>query len=233
SGYIEGVANGLITSQSYATVLMETVKKPETLQLIKSKASQRVVTEMQNNKDLQQLNQLLDGAVQLKVGINSYTAGADKILAGAKDLQSGAKKLSNGASSLTSGINTLKSGSDTLAAGISTLTSGLNSLQSGSKSLLDGLNQYNDEAISKLTNNEKITTLQDAADLFTVIEENADDYNNYSGISEGTDGSVKFVYKVEGEKEDKKSNEADDSTKKDNRSFWERVVDLFNFSDLF
>lgn len=159
-------------------------------------------------------------------GINDYTAGVDSAYAGSKTLASGASQLASGASQLKNGISQLQ-------AGAKTLKSGSDTLASGAKTLLDGLNQYNDEAISKLTNNEKITTLQDAADLFTVIEENADDYNNYSGISEGTDGSVKFVYKVEGEKEDKKSNEADDSTKKDNRSFWERVVDLFNFSDLF
>lgn len=159
-------------------------------------------------------------------GVNQYTAGVDSAYAGSKTLASGASQLASGASQLKNGISQLQ-------AGAKTLKSGSDALASGAKSLLDGLNQYNDEAISKLTNNEKITTLQDAADLFTVIEENADDYNNYSGISEGTDGSVKFVYKVEGEKEEKKSNEADDSTKKDNRSFWERVVDLFNFSDLF
>lgn len=159
-------------------------------------------------------------------GVNQYTAGVDSAYAGSKTLASGASQLASGASQLKNGISQLQ-------AGAKTLKSGSDTLASGAKTLLDGLNQYNDEAISKLTNNEKITTLQDAADLFTVIEENADDYNNYSGISEGTDGSVKFVYKVEGEKEDKKSNEADDSTKKDNRSFWERVVDLFNFSDLF
>ncbi len=159
-------------------------------------------------------------------GINNYTAGVDSAYTGSKTLASGASQLASGASQLKNGISQLQ-------AGAKTLKSGSDTLASGAKTLLDGLNQYNDEAISKLTNNEKITTLQNAADLFKVIEENADDYNNYSGISEGTDGSVKFVYKVEGEKEDKKSNEADDSTKKDNRSFWERVVDLFNFSDLF
>lgn len=159
-------------------------------------------------------------------GINNYTAGVDTIYARSKDLTKGASQLASGASQLKSGISQLQAGAKTLKTGSDTLAS-------GAKTLLDGLNQYNDEAISKLTKNEKITTLQDAADLFTVIEENADDYNNYSGISEGTDGSVKFVYKVEGVKEEKTTKSEDDSTKKDTRSFWERVVDLFNFSDLF
>lgn len=159
-------------------------------------------------------------------GVNQYTAGVDTAYAGSKTLASGASQLASGASQLKSGITQLQSGAKTLKSGSDTLAS-------GAKTLLDGMKQYNDEAISKLTKNEKITTLQDAADLFTVIEENADDYNNYSGISEGTDGSVKFVYKVEGVKEVKKSKSTNDSGKKDNRSFWERVVDLFNFSDLF
>lgn len=237
------------TARNFDSTKPETYKAQLTNAAVKLQDAQNVATEMGNAstdngtvvvntvldamftvspqyQSIQKLENSLGGVKFFAEKLKEYTDGVDTVYAGSKDLASGASQVASGASQLKNGISQLQ-------AGAKTLKSGSDTLASGAKTLLDGLNQYNDEAISKLTNNEKITTLQDAADLFTVIEENADDYNNYSGISEGTDGSVKFVYKVEGEKEDKKSNEADDSTKKDNRSFWERVVDLFNFSDLF
>ena len=75
--------------------------------------------------------------------------------------------------------------------------------------------------------------LQTASKL---IQEMQDDepYNSYSGISDGTEGTVKFIYKISSVKEaetttSSTSEETTSTTEK--KSFIDRVVDLFKFGE--
>ena len=199
--------------------------------LVNGVLDQLVANDKNAQAGIQQLTTLEDTITDVKKfveGLKTYTAGVDSAYAGSKTLASGASQVASGASQLKDGISQLSSGAATLKSGSDALANGTTQLKSGAKTLLDGMKQYNDEGISKLTKNDKISDLKDAADLLDQVKKDGKSYDNYSGISKGTDGTVKFVYKVEGVKEEKK-NTASDSDKKDNRTFFQRVADLFKF----
>ncbi len=199
--------------------------------LINSKLQNAFIASFQGNDSLKQLKQLLDGVLTLKAGINDYTAGVSSALAGSKELADGASQLRDGAKKVNDGAGTLKQGIGSLSTGMKALKDGSDALASGAKKLMDGMAKYKDEAISKLTENDKIADLQNATDLFHAVKEEGDHYNNYSGISEGTDGSVKFIFKVNGAKQNKnaKADSTEAGSKEEKESFWTRIVNLFKF----
>lgn len=57
--------------------------------------------------------------------------------------------------------------------------------------------KFNDEGISQITGivNEQ---LPEVLDSFKAIREASKEYNSYSGKSDDMDGSVKFIYMVDG-----------------------------------
>lgn len=213
----------VLTPAKQAKEALETViaGSDETKEAIKGVLAAVVAGEA--NSSFTQLLTLLNGANALDSGINQYTAGVASAATGSATLASGAQQVSDGASKLSSGTDTLKSGSQQLA--------------DGAKTLKDGMEQYNDEAISKLTDNSKISTIEDLADLFNTIQEDGDSYNNYSGISTGTEGSVKFIYKVNGVESTSTSSKTTttdtEEDSKDDETFLDRLVGLFDVSSLF
>lgn len=181
---------------------------------------------------LKSLSTQLQSVATFRQGVKDYTDGVAAAYEGSKSLVSGLQQLTSGASQLNDGAATLSQGASTLKSGTQSLTDGANQLSEGAKTLYDGLVQYNDEAISKLTDDSRISNLEDAADLLNAVKEQGSSYNNYSGISDGTDGSVKFVYKVEGAKATTTSTTTEETTET-KTSFWDRIVKLFDFSSLF
>ncbi len=181
---------------------------------------------------LKSLSTQLQSVATFRQGVKDYTDGVATAYEGSKSLVSGLQQLTSGASQLNDGAATLSQGASTLKNGTQSLTDGADQLSEGAKTLYDGLVQYNDEAISKLTDDSRISNMEDAADLLNAVKEQGSSYNNYSGISEGTDGSVKFVYKVEGAKATTTNTTTDDTTET-KTSFWDRIVKLFDFSSLF
>ena len=124
----------------------------------------------------------LDSYNEFYKGVLAYTAGAKQAYDGSTELKNGAKELSDGA-------NALKSGSSQLVGGIQQLTD-------GSKRLADGLKEFNEKGISKLTS----LAGDDLGSLVTRIKATVEvsrDYKSFAGISDGTDGDVKFIYRTD------------------------------------
>lgn len=190
---------------STANANLEDSKSEKGQEKINATLTQIVGAQLNNslNPVLKKLNSV-DTLVQ---GVKKYTAGVDKAFAGTK-------LLTDGTSQLAEGINTLKDGSQQLA--------------DGAKTLKDGMVKYNDEAISKLTDSSRITSLQEASNLLSAMSESEDNYSNYSGISDDAEGSIKFIFKVNGSKK-AKSNDTSSETTKEKVSFWQRIKNLFKF----
>ena len=76
------------------------------------------------------------------------------------------------------------------------LAVGLNKLVDGAKALADGLITFDADGVSKLTSaiNEDLDPLLARAQL---LIEAAQSYNNYSGLAEGMDGAVRFIYRTD------------------------------------
>lgn len=215
--------SGDLVKMSTASTNLTNANQGEGAELVKGTLASIVKeTEKSTLSSLSAQLQSINGANGLLKGVQDYTAAV-------AECASGAASLASGADQLASGSKELKDGIDQVNSGVGTLKSGSQSLADGAKTLKDGMEEYNDEAISKLTENDKLDDIQDVIDLFDVIEEEGASYNNYSGISDDTDGTVKFIYKVSGVKEEKKTTETEEVTE-EKETFWDRLKGLFDFS---
>ena len=155
------------------------------------------------------------GADSLSAGAENLAAGAESLAAGIDTLNTGAATLSAGAASLSAGADTLAAGTESLAAGADTLNTGAAALSDGTEALLDGINQLLDGAVQLEAG---AGTLSDALngisdEAYEVIDELSDNlasvferlketlsvsksYTSYSGIADGMNGNVKFIYRT-------------------------------------
>lgn len=183
-------------------------------------------------EEINNAKQSLDSVAFLKESLKQYTDGVSTAYAGSQSLTDGLQKLSSGASQVSDGAAQLSQGAKTLKDGTQRLSDGATQLSDGAKTLYDGLVQYNEEGISKLTQNSALDNLQTASKL---IQEMQDDepYNSYSGISDGTEGTVKFIYKISSVKgaETTTSSTSEETPSTEKKSFIDRVVDLFKFGE--
>ena len=151
---------------------------------------------------------------QFDQGIAAISQGFDQITEGTHTLQSavdtklapGTSELYSGTESLKQGSSTLKSGSAQIKNGVQTLSNsgaeldqartmlvdGTAELTEGSNELNEGTEKFDKEGISKIADfvNSNVRDLQEK---FQKMQELANEYNNFSGIDDGCEGSVKFI----------------------------------------
>ena len=141
--------------------------------------------------------QIGGGAASLDAGLsqlNGQVGTMSSTITGALgELASGSSQLKDGAQQVDSGADQLAGGLNTLNGKVPTLSSGIDRLSSGADELADGMKQFDSEGIEKLVDymNGDVTGLLDKA---TAMLENARAYNNYSGLADGMNGTVKFVF---------------------------------------
>ena len=142
------------------------------------------------------VSQVNSGVIQLKSGTAQLLAGVDGtngLASGLGQLAAGSSQLVSGASQLNSGAGTLSTGLNTLQSSTGALVSGVEQLDSGAAELNSGMIQFNEEGIEKLVSvfDGDIDALLDKAnELLDASKE----YKNFSGIADGMDGSVKFIF---------------------------------------
>ena len=124
---------------------------------------------------LDSYNTFYQGVLAYTAGVSAAADGSAKVNAGAKQLKDGAAKLKAGASQLVPGVE---------------------KLSDGSKQLADGIKQLNDKGISKLTGLAG-DDLQNLVDRVKATVDVSKNYKSFAGIADGTDGSVKFIYKTD------------------------------------
>ena len=130
--------------------------------------------------------------VTLKAQLDSYNTFYTGLIA----YTNGASDAASGAAQLKAGADTLQSGAAQLKDAMPALTDGVNKLVDGAKALADGLITFDADGVSKLTSaiNEDLDPLLARAQL---LIEAAQSYNNYSGLAEGMDGVVRFIYRTD------------------------------------
>ena len=142
------------------------------------------------------VSQVNSGVLQLKSGTAQLLAGVDGsngLASGLGQLAAGSSQLVSGASQLNSGAGTLSTGLNTLQSSTGALVSGVEQLDSGAAELNSGMIRFNEEGIEKLVSvfDGDIDALLDKAnELLDASKE----YKNFSGIADGMDGSVKFIF---------------------------------------
>ncbi len=133
-------------------------------------------------------------ATQVK---GSLLPGVKQLVDKTKDLPGGISQLKDGSAQLAAGVGKLSTGADTLSSGVSQLAngseqlvSGLSQLKDGSATLKNGIGELKTELTKALD------TLSPLLKNASGLKEVAKQYNNFSGITEGTEGTVKFVFKT-------------------------------------
>lgn len=142
------------------------------------------------------LKSSLDSYNAFYLGLQTYTAGVSQAAGGAGELRSGTDELRGGTGKLYSGASELCSGIQTMKEAAPALTDGIEQLRDGALRLYDGLCEFNEEGIQKLV---------DAVDgdLDNVVErlratlEVSKKYQSFSGLQEGMEGQVKFIYRTD------------------------------------
>ncbi len=140
------------------------------------------------------------GATQLSTGL---TEASKQLGTGAKQLSDGATQLDDGTGQLDTGLAALLAGSKTLAGGTAQLSVGASQLADGAQQaadgsvqLSDGLQQFNEQAVQKIVDAFS-GNLGSLADKTKAIVQAGKNYNNFCGITSGTEGHVKFIYETD------------------------------------
>lgn len=191
-----GVSNGLSTLQNG-------------LSEFKTQGNTLVQGTAQLNSSMSQLvagiGKLQAGSVQVKDGSAALASGVNQLYGAVKNqLQPGVSTLYDGANLLSTSVNQLYEGTkptakdvNTLLSGTDQLESGIGELQTGAETLSSGMKQFNDEAISKVSDfvNGDLTTITEKIKATVNL---AKEYNIYSDAVEGKSTSVKFIYETDG-----------------------------------
>lgn len=193
-GFID-LLNGISTLQTGAKTLYDGAK---TLNDGAGKLNTGAATLSQGAASLYSgITTLKNGTATLAAGTGTLKEGSGKLYSGTDTLYKGAYKLYKGTGDLNDGAGKLYDGLGDLSDGTEKLFGGTKSLKDGTRTLSEGMLEFNTEAITPITElfGQK---LSDAYDLMYSIAEEGDAYNNFTGISDDMDGTVKFIYKTNG-----------------------------------
>lgn len=210
--YEAGVAAGVISKaqqEAIAAAVDERMKSDAVQSTIKAKTeatmqSDEVRAQMNaavekaaaGRKSIIALKAQLDSYNEFYTGLSDYTGGVDSAKDGADKLNGGAAALKKGAADLNSGIDELYRGILTLKNGAPALTEGVSALHDGAGKLSDGLKEFNETGVQKIVD----AANGDLAGLLTRVKATADvaaDYKSYTGLADGMNGSVKFIYRTD------------------------------------
>lgn len=131
----------------------------------------------------------LDSYNEFYTGLQDYTDGVAAAKDGAAQLKDGSAQLAAGAAQLYDGVLQLKDGAPALVSGVT-------QLKDGAMQLSDGLKAFNEQGVKKLTD----AVNGDLGGLVTRLKATADvskAYQSYTGLGDGMDGQVKFIYRTD------------------------------------
>lgn len=146
-------------------------------------------------KSVMDLKASLDEYNVFYLGLISYTSGVAQVADGASDLKDGAGELKNGTNTLYNGICSLYDGILTMKNGAPALVDGITQLKDGAMQLSDGLSQFNEKGIEKLI--DAVDDVEIFVDRLKAVVNVSKNYKSFAGISDDTDGNVKFIYRTE------------------------------------
>ncbi len=185
-----GETVGVKTEEKIAALIEENMASEEVQNMI----AEALLEAASGRESIAALKESLSEYETFYLGLLEYTEGVADASEGADKIKEGADRLYLGTVSLDDGAKELLDGILTVRDGMPALVSGIGELKDGAERLAKGCADF-DEAVT-----EKLRALQDELlPLFTRMRASIDasrSYTNFSGIAEGTDGSVRFVYRT-------------------------------------
>lgn len=149
-----------------------------------------VISEYKTGSDLSDGLNTLDGGIgQLKEKAGSLSTGADQ-------LKSGTDQLATGASTLVSNNQKLNDGAGTLSDGTDAIIDGVGELSDGAHQLADGITEFSEDGIDEIINSYN-GDIEPLVDRIQAVLDAGADYQTYTDIADGVNGSVKFIIKTD------------------------------------
>lgn len=206
--YADAVAAGLISAEQQAAIadavaaqMASDAVQESIAQNVETQVQQAIAEQMASDAVQAQLAAAAQGAqslIALKasldsyqafyLGLRSYTAGVDSAAAGAGELKDGTAALKSGAATLYQGALQLQNGAPALVDGVT-------QLRDGTMTLSDGLAQFAEQGIAALASlvDSDIAGLAARLEATVAVSQR---YCSFSGLADGMDGQVKFIYRT-------------------------------------
>lgn len=151
----------------------------------------------------------------MAASIEQQSSNGYSLVTGARALANGTQSLADAVPALTSGVAQLKNGSAELVSNNQKLNDGVNALSDGTDAVIDGVDQlsdgahqladgivtFNEEGIEKILNSYH-GDIEPLMDRIQAVLDAGEDYQTYTDIADGVNGSIKFIYKTDAVKED-------------------------------
>jgi putative membrane protein len=116
-------------------------------------------------------------------------------------LVTGAAALAKGTQSLADQVPTLTEGIKALNDATVKIVDGVDELDDGSHELSDGMTEFDEKGISKIVNSYN-GDIKPLADRLQATLDAGADYQTFTALADGVNGSVKFIYKMDAIKAD-------------------------------
>lgn len=139
---------------------------------------------------------LSDGLNTLDGGIGQLKEKAGSLSTGADQLKSGTDQLATGASTLVSNNEKLNDGAGTLSDGTDAIIDGVGELSDGAHQLADGITEFSEDGIDEIINSYN-GDIEPLVDRIQAVLDAGADYQTYTDIADGVNGSVKFIIKTD------------------------------------
>lgn len=163
--------------------------------IVEAKMETEEVTNIINQKTEETVQNLISQNMTNAEVVNSINEGTKKIV----DLKASLDSYNTfyqGIIAYTGGVDSAYKGALELQKNMPALLDGINTLKEGSGKLSDGLEKFNEEGVSKIT--ELVNdTLEGLIDRFDVIADVSKNYKTYDSAGDLNKESVKFIYKIE------------------------------------
>ena len=139
---------------------------------------------------------LSDGLNTLDGGIGQLKEKAGSLSTGADQLKSGTDQLATGASTLVSNNQKLNDGAGTLSDGTDAIIDCVGELSDGAHQLADGITEFSEDGIDEIINSYN-GDIEPLVDRIQAVLDAGADYQTYTDIADGVNGSVKFIIKTD------------------------------------
>ena len=120
-------------------------------------------------------------------------------------LVTGSAALSKGTQSLADAVPTLTKGIKALNDATVKIVSGVDKLDDGSHTLAVGMVEFDEKGISKIANSYN-GDIKPLTDKLQAMLDAGEDYQTFTKVADGVNGSVKFIYKQDAIKADSENN---------------------------
>lgn len=141
-------------------------------------------------------SELSEGIGALDAGITKLNESAGTLSSGVGQLKDGAAQLADGSSTLVANNGTLNDGAGQLKDGTNAIADGVNLLSDGAHQLADGIVTFNEEGVEKILNSYN-GDMEPLMDRIQAVLDAGAEYQSYTDIADGVNGSVKFIYKTD------------------------------------